>query len=397
MTRLALLFVLLLMVACGSDDDGASADASTTADSAPSQCPRMLGAADRTRYVVIAHPFDASSNPSGAYEVLELDTAGTFSRPGTTFEMQRANGGRIAFTPDGEIGIVAQDDGTLGVFRLDATGSPTVIHAAFDGPFYADSVMMSDEGDRAFVFDNQWRNNGGGVYSVRIECDGTLTSEGLVFAAKLPAGMARIGDANRFVLAADDAIDSPADQDAHIVDLAGAPAVVDSASSFGDPDAILSSVAVTQDGLYAVIGDNASFSVAPNQLGVLAIMGDSLIPSNIITPVEDPVSMVASPDNDTILVISGFGNAAFVLDYNPMASATNITLRGEMTYIGASPQLPDQAILIERGALRGRVLISENVGVHQVSFDGGGVVTDRGVFTVGPGVENIVGAMGVQP
>jgi len=42
------------------------------------------------------------------------------------------------------------------------------------------------------------------------------------------------------------------------------------------------------------------------------------------------------------------------------------------------------------------VLVSENVGVHRVQFSAGGV-QDLGATTYGDGLENIVGAIGVQP
>jgi len=43
----------------------------------------------------------------------------------------RATEGEIVFTADGTLGLVALEDGSVGVFRLDASGSPTVVHASF--------------------------------------------------------------------------------------------------------------------------------------------------------------------------------------------------------------------------------------------------------------------------
>jgi hypothetical protein len=43
------------------------------------------------------------------------------------------------------------------------------------------------------------------------------------------------------------------------------------------------------------------------------------------------------------------------------------------------------------------VLIAENVGVRQIKFAAGATVTDLGMFGFGSGLDNISGAIGVQP
>src|SRR6185295_3490683 len=115
-----------------------------------------------------------------------------------------------------------------------------------------------------------------------------------------------------------------------------------------------------------------------------------------LMPIDDPIAIVASPFDDAALVASGFGNAFFALDYDPDA-AEPFAVRGELAYQGAPPQLPGGAVRVDRGALAGRVLVAENLGVRQVSFEGGGVITDLGLTSLGSGSESIVGAIGVQP
>lgn len=102
----------VLLVACS--DNGAHMtmvpDAPMTAG-----CGRVAAAADRTRYVVIAHPYTTSGAASPAFEVLQLSATGTLSRftPPRTFMLAtRAPFGTITFTPDGEVGLVALDDGS---------------------------------------------------------------------------------------------------------------------------------------------------------------------------------------------------------------------------------------------------------------------------------------------
>ena len=43
-------------------------------------CPRTPAAADRDRFVVVAHPYDASGASSSIFEVLRLSATGTLSR-----------------------------------------------------------------------------------------------------------------------------------------------------------------------------------------------------------------------------------------------------------------------------------------------------------------------------
>lgn len=63
----------------------------------------------------------------------------------------------------------------------------------------------------------------------------------------------------------------------------------------------------------------------------------------------------------------------------------------------ARPQLPSAAVQVERWALAGLVLVAEVSGIRRVRFDGVGGVEDLGRFEFGSGLDNIVGALGVQP
>src|SRR5690606_8331758 len=100
--------------------------------------------------------------------------------------------------------------------------------------------------------------NGGGIYRVGIGCDGTLSDEGLVTAAKLARQMVALGT-DAFVLAASEILGSPAGSDVHLLGLAP-PVRQASSDTFGDDDAIVASLAVTADGRFGLIGDNSGFS-----------------------------------------------------------------------------------------------------------------------------------------
>src|SRR5687768_4007220 len=148
MRRLSFILFAAIAACTGADDDDAA-------------CPRIPAAADRERFVIVSHPYDASSQASNAWEVLRLDATGVLSSSAvTTFTMGRAFDGEIAFTPDGEVGVVAQEDGTVGAFRIDSTGAVTVVHSNLGGAFYAGSVVMDPSGERVFVLDQQTIGNG---------------------------------------------------------------------------------------------------------------------------------------------------------------------------------------------------------------------------------------------
>ena len=418
--RLGLSVALVLALACGDDDgrgddgglDAARDDAATDASSdvlvpdssidvgtdggqdaatdGGGECPRVPAPGDRVRQVVVSHPFPA---PSAIYEVFELDQSGTLSRPGTTFELGRSTGGEIAFTPDGEVGLVAQEDGTLGVFRIDAAGVVEVVHAAYDGAFYAAGVIAAADGTGAWVRDAQWRDSGGGVYWVEIGCDGSIASERLVAPSKLPYAWLPRGDGTA-VLFGRDVLDTvEGDDDGFIVDLAG-PTVSATGDVFPDSDWIGAGADLTADGAFALIGDNGLFSI--NRVAIARLGATSITGAQIIEPLEDPIAIVASPMNDAAIVASGFGNAIFRLVYDGDADPA-WSNAGELAYMGARPALPGGAVAIESGLLTGLVLVAENVGIRRVRFNGGGAVEDLGAFALGEGLENIVGAIGVQP
>lgn len=412
---MARLLPLLLAAALGCGDDGAptpdaatspapdaptspAPDAATTAPDAGGGCARTPAPADRTRRVIVSHPYDAAGDPAPTYELLELSPAGALSRSGTTFALGRATQGEIVFTPDGEVALVPQEDGTVGVVRFEQ-GAPVVVHAAFAGAFYAARVVMDPGGARAFVVDTNWVDNGGGIYAVAIGCDGTLTEEGRVVEAKLPAALVTVPDGSgRVVVPAAEMLGSPVGHDVHLLAWGAVPARLAGADAFGDDEAIVSAAAVTPDAKYALIGDYSGFSGVPNRVAVVAIgPGDALVPRQVLSPLEDPFALIASPFGDAALVVSGFGDALFRLTYDPANAAAPFAVAGELDYTGAPPQLPGSAVLVDRGALRGRVLVAENVAVRQLDFQDGGAIVDLGPTSLGAGYEAIAGAIGVEP
>lgn len=370
------------------------ADASTEAavEGATSDCPRALKDADRLRKVVVSHPL-GKGDRAKRFEVLDLAAAGSLTRTGVVFEMGKAGDAPIVFTTDGEIGFVAQDDGTIGVFRFDASGVPQVVHAALSGDFYAKAIAVDATGSRAYVLDPNTQGNGGGVYELAIGCDGSITPKGLV----VPGGRANAmtflpNDPTRAVLYAGKAFSSAAGADTFLLDMAG-PSLVAGGDGFGDDDAIASSIAITPDGKYALVADSGLG--AGNRVAVVSLPAMSKVQ---LLKTESPSAVVASV----------FGNAALVVNddstdemsavrYDPSNAAAPFSITGRVTYAFPKPQIPGSAVQLTRGALRGRVFVAELSAIRQVQFTPEGRIDDEAQTTLGGGTEDAIGTLGVQP
>ncbi len=385
-------FWLMALLAAGCGDDGGAGTTPGDSGSDGAGCSRAPAAADRTRFVVVSHPYLNGSTPSNAWEVLELTAAGVLSRPGRTFQMGRATVGEIAFTVDGKVGIVPQSDGSLGVFTLDDAGVPTVVHAMYKGDFYAHKIVRGPDGT-IYVLDDQWRENGGGIYELAIDCTGAVTGVVLVAAAKLPAGLAFMGeDDNLAVLAANDIGTSPAGSEGHVLDWGHRePTVESSIDLFPEDEAIIGGTAIGFASPHFFVGDTSGFSSVPNSVAIASLAGNELSGGVERVAIEDPIAILADPEHDQVLVVSGFGNAMFVVDRPVTTWRTR-----EVVYMGVKPQLPGGAVMVAQGMLRGHTFVAENTGVRHVRFTATGV-EDLGEFSLGAGIENATGAIGVTP
>jgi hypothetical protein len=353
--------------------------------------------ADRERAVLISHPYVSVGVEGADHELLWLSAGGLLSRPGIHFELAHAASmGVIAFTPDGELAFVPQpDDSSIGVVRIDEAGELTVLEPRHTGEYYPETIVMDPSGERFYVIDPNTRDNGGGVYSVRVGCDDTLTDEGRLVPAGMPAALSFFpGDPSRALLAAPDALSSPSDLDAHLLAWGTEPSWLDGDDLFPDNNAWHTAVAIMADGAHALVSD---FYPGTNRVGVARIDGDDLGGLASSLPIYDPVDVIASPFGNAALVVSGYGDDVIVLSYHPGDPTEPFVDEGAPAYEGEAPELPGKAALIERGSLAGLVLVSEVSGVRPFLFRSDGSVEDMGRFFLELGYPNMVGAIGVQP
>jgi hypothetical protein len=376
-------------------DLGASADGLPALDGAIA-CPRQPTADDAERSIVVAHPYAAGSGmKANDYERLLLDASGAIMRPGQRFSMGRAAFGNVVFTPDGELGFVAQEDGSIGSFRLRPGMAPEVIESGHMRVAYASFLWVSPAGDHLYLLDSNTEANGGGVYELPILCDGTLGATTKLSAADLPYAMVGLKGGD-LALYARGLTGAGANEAVHRVSL-GPPfqrlaSVVPFATAVDT--AVVSSAEVTFDGRWALFADNSEFSGVPTRIVAAAVTATGLGATQEIA-VKDPVALIASPYDNAVLVSSGYDNALVALGYDPTSAATPLSPRPPLTYMGKKPQLPGAAVGIARGMLRGRVYVAENLGIRQVRFNSDGSVTDLGLYDLGMGFEEIVGAIGI--
>ena len=383
----------LALVACGGGSE--SPDAAPSGDSAgdapQSMCPRLPAPADRVRALVVSKPYDANSMPAANYDVLAVGTDGAITNTGKSFAMGTAVDGEITITPDGKVGLLAQKDGSVGVFTLDGV-TPTVVHAKFTGSFYADSITVDPTGQYAFIVDGNFRNNGGGLYRSKIGCDGTLSTPERIVESKLASWMF-YDSANTAVVAARDVANSAAGADVHRINLGGSIAVSAGADAFGHDEAAVGGGYYSAERKTLWVGDTNGFSGIANTVAIVSTDG-GLANAGLVT-IEDPAAIRVSPFADLGVVASGFGDAIFVVDKGGAGGAYRVA--GKVTYMGAAPQIPSGMAMIERGSLRGHVFVAEVSGVRHLVFGAAGGVTDVGSFTFPSGTQHIVGAIGVAP
>lgn len=382
------------LLGCGGDAENAL-DAPTSGDAPLGDgsvvCPRPAPAADRVRALVVSKPYDANSQPANGYDVLAVATDGKITNTGTSFAMATAVSGEITFTPDGKVGLLAQKDGSVGVFTLDGL-TPTVVHAKFTGDFYADSVTVDPTGQFAFIVDGNFRNNGGGLYKSRIGCDGTLSTPERVVESKLAKWMFYDSPTTALVVARDVA-NSAAGADAHRIDVAAPATVLGGVDAFGHDEASVGGGYWSAERNTLWIGDTSQFSGIANKVAIVSTVGGL---SNVGSVVIDDVAAIrVSPFADLGVVASGFGDAIFVVDRGGTAGAYQVA--GKVAYMGAAPQLPSGMAMIERGALKGHVFVAEVSGVRHLVFGSAGGVTDVGSFGFPSGTDGIVGAIGIAP
>jgi hypothetical protein len=234
--------------------------------------------------------------------------------------------------------------------------------------------------------DENFRNNGGGLYTVAVDCEtGTLSSP--VQATPSKRALAFLPrDSFADVVVAVDVADSTEGNDIHLLDNVSGQVV--SGASLLSVDAIVSSAAIVGDE-WVLVGDGCGFCAAPNSVAIAQLNDNTITATTVLSPIEDPFDIIASPFGNAAIVSSGFGDELLLL------ALTGDTWTNAGQIVGLP--LPGAMDIVRRGGLRGHVYAAENTGIRHVAFAEDGSVSDLGVTALGDGIPNIVGTLGIQP
>lgn len=377
--------------AAGDDSGLDTASGDDTAAAPVEGCHATPAPADRERLVVVSFPYDDDANPVNRWSSYRLSPEGRLSEAEGDVEMGRAWIGAATFTPDAAFGYVVQDDGSVGVFA-DKGDHIEVVDPAWDQGLYASGLAMHPSGERIYLIDGNWPNNGGGLYVSAIDCDtGALSAPTLLVASKLPARLVLRGEEG--LLASLDVPGGAAGDDLALLDLSTEPPAWRAGlDAFGDDDTVIADLVAL--GGHAVLSDNAFFFDHPTRMSVVA-WGEGSLERKQNIDVEDPITLVPSPFGDQLLVISGFGDAIYRYAYEADA-AEPLTSLGALSTT-ERPAVPGAAAWVSRGALRGLVLVSEAEGLRTVMLGEGATAEDLGRVAMGSGLSALPGAVGIAP
>lgn len=362
-------------------------------------CRSTPAAANRDRLVLIAHPYDVSGAQADTWATWQMDEDGELSNLDHPFTLGRAFAGTMRWTPDGQVGVIAHDDGSLGVVLINEGGLPGVVHASLTGDFYAGDVAVDPSGEWLWITDSNTVDNGGGIYRAAIDCtDGTLTDVTPVVSARLPTRLlvSPYHPDHAVLVGTEAGGAADAAAEVHLLNRADTSlSLADSGMAFGDENASFMDAALSRDGTVALVADNSAWSGVDHRVAAVPVDG-AVGPAQVSSEIFDPTAFVVAPNDDVVLVLSTYGDGVFILDLTP-GSATPMRVRGELPYTGASPELPGGGAVVPRGELAGLAVVSEVSGIRRIWMQGEGTVTDLGRTTTGSGYDSMVGAIGLQP
>ena len=117
-----------------------------------------------------------------------------------------------------------------------------------------------------------------------------------------------------------------------------------------------------------------------------------------LSGIGNPAVIVVAPSGGTALVAGAYEpDDLWILDRDDAHPEAPFSIRGKVEYAGGGSQLPTSMVMLERGPLTGRVLVTEVLGIRRLDLGGDGSVTDHGVYPLGDGATNMAAAIGIQP
>lgn len=355
-------FMLLLLLACQSikdDVDSGLLGETQREDDCFSQEPA-------SPFLVYATPYDHDGNQANRWN---LQTQG---EDPVAFTMGRAISGQVHISSDGSWGAVAQQDGTLGIFRKEQD-SVSVLEAALtlevDGEsIYASTLWLDSQNGALWITDPNWPENGGGLFRATLDCDsGRILDTQKVFSSKngyavrpidddwMYLGRARNGEPHQLSIFNDDG------------------EIIAQGNAFDDDESIFS--ALDGDGENILVADNNEFSAIPTRVSHVNWNGNTLTQVHTLE-LEDPIGIAII--DDWAIIASGYGNAVFQYRMSTQS------LRSVM-------DIPLPSSMIRNDHV---VYIAGNTGIYKLEVSSNGAGAQEEVLGLS-GMGGIIGAFGV--
>ena len=306
--------MILLALACTGD----AVDDTSVVTGPDSDCREQA-----PNQVVVSKPFDGAQTDWAVGSLDDLDQ---------TMTLGRVFAGEVAWTPDGQVGAVALEDGTLGLW--DRADVLTVL----DGEWYASRVVADPSGRSFWIVDGNWPNNGGGLFRLDVDCDNRLGTAERVLTTKLATDL--VFTERGPVLLATEVEGTTGDVHQLDADMS----LVSSHIAFGYEGSSPSDAEVGPDGSVWVT-DISLWGDEVNR--VVALEPDLSVRFEL--EVRDPLDLVVG---DRAVVLSGYEDEVLL-----------VSLSGEVLSTAPSA-LPTSVVLHEGG-----VLVAENEALRLLSLD----------------------------
>ena len=366
--------MIFLILACLSEKD-IDTGISDTEDSATStddtESTPCFTASPQMPYLVYSTPYNSDGSQSSSWTIQRADGISH------SFTMGRAPIGTISISADGSWGAIPQDDGSLGVFRVQ-DGAATVLHeslvlATDTQDVYATQIWLDSDAGRLWVVDSNWPNNGGGLFFADIDCEsGEIGLAEQVFSSKNAAMIVPFSADSMILLSRE--VD---EQSQHLtIFRSETQEITQTAQAFDDDDSIFSALAT--DGQHILAGDYSAFSGIPNRISHVKLIGNDLERQSIFE-VDDPVAIEIH--DGLALISSGFGDALW--QYNLETEVL------EEIPLSPSIELPSGIIRINQN-----FYVGETTAIRHLSIENGSFI-DQGYLLDTEGVEGIIGAFGI--
>lgn len=292
------------------------------------------------------------------------------------FEMGRATMGKVHLSSDATWGIVAQENGSAGIFsiadQMVSVIDPEWIPTYDNATLYISKLWLDPAQDKIWFVDGNLYDKGG-LYKVDLDCTTKqLGDVQKIFASKNGGPISFIDHHNLDMLFVGKDINGQ-----QLIGFTEDANVLLSGTVFPDDQAIFS--AMTTNGTDILISDNNEFSGVGDRVAHLTLTDDGFVEENLFS-VENPMAMAFA--EHLALIASGFGNAIYLYD-SQTKGLSELPL-------SSTSQLPFS--IVEHNE---SFYIGEYNAIRKVTLDQNGYQSDE-IIIQGTGMTGIFGPFGIQ-